>query len=612
MIGVHGFVRYASPNPAEALNAMIGRMREPSPDASVLGPMHGIAAVGGASTTALHRSGTQCVALSGHPYWEAGGSRDTEVRGVASRFAEAYATRGETALACLHGDFAIALVDPARDVALLAVDRMSVQNIVYAELGGGLAFGPTCDALARLPGATPEVDPQQVFNYLYFHMVPGPATIYRGWRRVPPGHFVQYASGRITVGPHWTPGFAADAGRDLASFKRDFRAALEDAVRTAADAKACGAFLSGGTDSSTISGLLGAVTRQPARTFSIGFDAAGYDEMEFARTAARHFGTEQHEYYVTPADVVETLPRMVEAYDQPFGNASAVPTYHCARLAREHGVERILGGDGGDELYGGNARYARQRVFARYDALPAGLRRAIVEPLARRLPMTDSVALLRKARSYVEQASQPMPERYESYNLLERLGLATVLTPDFLRVVDTGAPRRHMRELWDATPGDALINRMLALDFRLTLADNDLPKVTRMCALAGIDVAFPMLHDPVIDLSLALPADYKLRGTTLRWFFKESLKDFLPNKIITKEKHGFGLPVGAWLRSHPPLRALASDALASLRQREIVRGDFIDRLMHRQLDEHPGYYGVMVWILTALELWFRRGTRSSD
>jgi asparagine synthase (glutamine-hydrolysing) len=203
-----------------------------------------------------------------------------------------------------------------------------------------------------------------------------------------------------------------------------------------------------------------------------------------------------------------------------------------------------------------------------------------------------------------------MPERYESYNLLERLGLATVFTPDFLHSVDPLVPHGHMRSLWQSTPDDALINRMLALDFHLTLADNDLPKVTRMCELAGIDVAFPMLHDPVIDVSMGLPADYKLRGTTLRWFFKESLKDFLPAKIITKAKHGFGLPVGAWLQSHAPLRELASDALAGLRGRHIVRPDFLDRLVNHHLDEHPGYYGVMVWILMVLELWFRRDNRA--
>jgi asparagine synthase (glutamine-hydrolysing) len=147
---------------------------------------------------------------------------------------------------------------------------------------------------------------------------------------------------------------------------------------------------------------------------------------------------------------------------------------------------------------------------------------------------------------------------------------------------------------------------MLALDFKFTLADNDLPKVTRMCELAGVDVAFPMLDDDVIDFAARLAPAQKLKGAQLRHFFKEALKDFLPAEIIAKEKHGFGLPVGVWLQRHSGLRAMAGDHLLALRRRNIIRGDFIDRLLDEHLSSHPGYYGTMVWILLMLELWFER------
>ena len=379
-------------------------------------------------------------------------------------------------------------------------------------------------------------------------------------------------------------------------------------MRSYATPRNCGAFLSGGTDSSTISGLLGAVTGSPAQTFSIGFDAEGFDEMHYARIAAAHFGTAQHEYYVTPDDVVDAIPRIAAIYDQPFGNASAIPTYYCARLARSHGITRILGGDGGDELFGGNARYARQYQFARYERAPAILRKGVLEPLLRHLPFVDQVALLRKARSYIAQASMPMPERYESYNLLERLGAENVLTPEFLGAIDRAGPIGHMRDVYQAADAGTLINRMLALDFQFTMADNDLPKVTRMCELAGIDVAFPMLDDDLMDFSLTLAPSLKLRGTQLRYFFKRALSDFLPHEIITKEKHGFGLPVGAWLQDHAGLRTLAGDAMLTLRGRGIVRPEFIDQLVDQHLATHAGYYGTMVWILMMLEFWFQRHT----
>ena len=605
MMGVFGLVGVALDAPGATLAAMSGGSPNAPPGGIVAGPGYALGATGVERTAVVIERGPRVLALHGHPYWTGNGTRVTAIDAVAAHALAALAARGADALSSLHGDYALALVEPTRAYALLAVDRMSVRNIVYSPAHGGLAFAASCDALARVPGLTRDVDPQRVFDYLYFHMVPGPATVFRGWRRVPGGHLAEFVDGRVEVRPHWQPVFAESQRTDFNTLKGQFRDALEDGVRTAADGIPCGAFLSGGTDSSTIAGLLGRTSQEPARTFSIGFAVGGYDEMAFARTAARHFGTAQHEYYVTADDVVSAVPRVADAYDQPFGNASAIPTYYCARLARDNGVARLLGGDGGDELFGGNARYARQQVFARYERLPESLRR-VVEPIARSLPFTEHVPLLRKTRSYVMQAATPMPDRYDSYNLLERLGVASVLAPDFLAAVDLDSPRRRLREAWSAAQAGSLINRMLALDFQFTLADSDLPKVTRMCELAGIDVTFPMLHDSIIDFSLALPPELKLRGTTLRWFFKRALADFLPAEIIAKEKHGFGLPVGAWLQSHAPLRELANDSLTDLRARAIVRSDFLDRLIDRHLDEHPAYFGTMVWILMMLELWFRR------
>ena len=168
-----------------------------------------------------------------------------------------------------------------------------------------------------------------------------------------------------------------------------------------------------------------------AATYSIGFDAQGYDEMEFARIAARHFKTEHHEYYVTPADLVRHIPAVAAYYDQPFGNSSALPAYCCAKLAHDDGVTKLLAGDGGDELFGGNTRYAKQKVFGWYESIPAALRRAILEPTSSNSMITRT-PLIRKAASYVNQAKVPMPDRMMTYNLLFRLGVNEVLTKQML------------------------------------------------------------------------------------------------------------------------------------------------------------------------------------
>jgi asparagine synthase (glutamine-hydrolysing) len=354
-----------------------------------------------------------------------------------------------------------------------------------------------------------------------------------------------------------------------------------------------------------VAGLIGQVAGLPAASYSIGFEAEGYDEMAYARIAARHFKTEHHEYYVTPDDLVRSLAEVAGFYDQPFGNSSALPAYYCARLAKADGVTRMLAGDGGDELFGGNSRYAMQRVFGWYSQLPGGLRRTVMDPLFS-LRAARHVPLLRKGASYIRQANTPMPDRLQNYNLLLRLGVAEVLAPAFLSRVSQHAPLDAQRSVWAATADAAEINCMLAYDWRFTLAESDLPKVCGSTQLAGVTVGFPFLDQALVDFSLRLPATYKLKGLKLRWFFKEALRGFLPDEIIAKKKKGFGLPFGVWANRHEGLKRLAVDSLRSFAGRGIVRPDFIDTLLNTHLPAHPGYYGEMVWILMMMEQWLQR------
>ena len=268
-----------------------------------------------------------------------------------------------------------------------------------------------------------ELDPQALYDYLYFHMIPAPRTVFKDIFRLPAGHYALFENGQLTVAPWWKPHFNEDRRAPFDELKAEFRQILLDAVTDRLDDGTTGCFLSGGTDSSTVAGLLREVTGQPARAFSIGFEAAGYDEMEYARLAARHFGAEHHEYYVTPDDLVRSIPEVAASYDQPFGNSSVVPAFYCAKAAREAGITRILAGDGGDELFGGNTRYAKQRVFGAYEQIPGILRRGLLEPLLTGIALPGKIPGIKKAVSYVEQASVPMPDRMQMYNLLGRLGL---------------------------------------------------------------------------------------------------------------------------------------------------------------------------------------------
>jgi asparagine synthase (glutamine-hydrolysing) len=434
-------------------------------------------------------------------------------------------------------------------------------------------------------------------------MIPGPRTIYREIERLLPGQYLMFRDGKTSTHWYWQAHFEENHKRPFTELKEDFLTVLRKSVRTAADGVDAGAFLSGGTDSSTIAGFLGEVTGEPARTYSIGFEAKGYDEMEYARIAARHFGTRHHEYYVTPEDVVSAIPRIAAVHDQPFGNSSAVPTYYCAKLAKEDGVETMLGGDGGDELFGGNTRYAKQRLYSLYSDLPHAVRKAMIEPALFALP--GSLEIFAKLQRYIRNASQEMPARYDNYNLVERLGATDIFTPEFLQTVDPARPRLQMAEAYQAAHAETLINRMLALDLRYTLADNDLPKVSRACELAGVKVRYPMLDDDLVAFSARLAPELKLKGTRLRYFFKQALRDFLPGEILGKTKHGFGLPFGPWLQTHKPLAQIALDSLSDLKARKIVRPQFIDELTSKHVQRHAGYFGTLVWVLMMLEQWFK-------
>ena len=256
-----------------------------------------------------------------------------------SRWQAAFERHGAQAPAQVGGDFAVGLRLPDGRV-FLAVDRFAVHSLCYRVVGNQIRFAARADALVD---ADTPIDPQAIFDYLYFHVIPSPRTIFKGIHRLPPGHCAEFKDGTLKITLYWTPAFAPATGAvSFEALRDEFRGVLESAVRQQLDGSKPACFLSGGTDSSTVAGMVTKVAGRPAATYSIGFDAQGYDEMAYARIAARHFGTDHHEYYVTPEDLVRDIPTVAAHYDQPFGNSSAVPAFCCARVAREDGVTRLL------------------------------------------------------------------------------------------------------------------------------------------------------------------------------------------------------------------------------------------------------------------------------
>jgi asparagine synthase (glutamine-hydrolysing) len=564
----------------------------------------------GGLQTVSHREGAIHLAAVGRlRLRDAELARLAQTAGMGTALARAFERHGTRLPEQVAGEYALVAWDSARRTGVAAVDRFATYPLFWAERDGRVAFATDPAEVAGLLGFACDAEPAAIHAYLYFHVVPAPLSIVRGVQRLDVGQAMLVERGASRLVAHWTPRFVEDAPFDFASEREAFRAALRAGVEECAAGvprERLGCFLSGGTDSSTISGLATQAYGAPARTFSIGFDVSGYDERHWSRIAARHFGTDHTEHVMTPEEAEAAIDTIAQAYEQPFGNSSALPTLVCSRIAREAGVSRLLGGDGGDELYGGNERYATQWLFSLYERLPQGVRRGLMEPLLFG-PLRDvQLWPVRKARGYVEQARVPLPERLGSkYNLLNRFGAASVLTPAVLDGCAGFEPTALEREVWSRCDARAQINRLLAYDFKFTLGDSDLPKVTRMCHAAGAEIAFPMLADAIVDHSLRLAPGQKLRRTRLRHFFKEALRGFLPDEIIEKPKHGFGMPFGDWVLSQPRLAARARDALASLAERGLVQPAFLGQVGEALRSGHAGYFGTMFWVLMILELWLR-------
>ena len=547
-------------------------------------------------------------AMSGNFRWtEPGLKMHASDQGNASALIKGYEEFGPDVSSRIAGSFNAAVVARSGEEAFVATDRIGVNPVAYAQVDDCLVFGPDAAALSGYPGFDRGIDPQAFFDFVYFHFVPAPNSVYSCVRRLRPGQYLQGKRGVITTDRYWKIDYrGANDGGQFSESRDELRNLVRQAVRDAASTSEVGAFLSGGVDSSTITGVMSEVFEDTTRAYSIGFDVENYDELAYARLAAKHFGVEHREYMVTPDDIVSAVPEIARTFAEPFGNSSAIPTYFCARMAREDGIELLLGGDGGDELFGGNERYAKQKLFALYGRIPKMARERILEPLLLSTSISKHVAPLRKISRYIEQAKIPMPDRSQTYNFLNHFDAERIFEPEFLHRISRDHPLRLLTEEYQSVSADSIVNKMLGLDMKFVLADNDLVKVNGGCRLAGVDVAYPLLTDELLEFSARLAPRLKVRGQTLRYFFKEAYRGYLPDETLSKSKHGFGLPFGEWAVSHAGLRGFVRENLENLKSRRVIRPDFVDDLIEHYLPEHPQYYGSIVWLLLMLEQWHQQ------
>jgi asparagine synthase (glutamine-hydrolysing) len=505
-----------------------------------------------------------------------------------------YEEHGGRAVEHLRGMFAFALWDERRRRLLVARDRIGIKPLYYAETRGRLAFASEVKALLQLDIA-PRLNWGSLGHLLTFLTTPRTESIVEGVHKLEPGHLLwASAEGGVRRERYWELPPAAEKPVGEEEAAEGLREVLAESVRLHMISDVpLGAFLSGGVDSSAVVALMAGASPDPVRTFTIGFTDADYSEVEPARVVAQRYHTRHRELCLEP-DALDVVEDLAWYLDEPFGDASAIPTYMVSRLAAED-VKVVLSGDGGDELFGGYDKYVVEARERRRDRLPAAARRAL-GALAAVAPEDM------RGRRWLRHLSLSGPRRYlDAWSFFSPAELTRLLRPEVHARVAEADPWRDALAFLDHAD-DHWLTALQRLDLRTYLPLDVLTKVDRMSMAHSLEARVPLLDHKVVEYAFSLPADLKLRPGATKYVFKRAMRGLLPDAILDRPKHGFAVPLRGWFRG----TSFLSDLLLSerCRQRGLLDPEAVRRLIQRHEQGRP--LDFQLWTLASLELWARR------
>lgn len=515
----------------------------------------------------------------------------------------AYAAWGVDAIRRLNGIFAFAIWDKVANQLILARDHLGIKPLLYHHDDDGLRFASEMKALLAHSAVRREIDHEALCDYLTLGYVLAPKTIVRGIRKLPPAHYLVAGADGVSIHNYWDlAGFVERSGSQRQSDKQYFEQFEELLQRTVSEQMISdvplGAFLSGGLDSSTVSYYAAARTSDRLKTFSIGFEEAGFSELDYAQQVATQLDTDHRQQVVSPVSLDE-LSRLVWFYDEPLGDTSIIPTFFLSRLAREQ-VTVSLSGDGGDELLAGYDTYLADRLQAVYARMPGWIHRHVVAPAAGLIPSTyDKVSLDFKIKQFVAHAHASPEESHFGWRMMfdDQSAHDLMNRGQSNGYLPINGYLAHYQEVPHASP----LNRSQYVDIKTWLVDDILLKVDRASMACGLEVRVPFLSPRLVEFAMSLPDHLKLNGLTRKFILKQVMKKALPPTIINRKKSGFNAPISAWMRG--PLRRDLEDLFAGRASSLVDLGHPGFKQIWAQHVSGQSDHGFKLWALLSLVLW---------
>jgi asparagine synthase (glutamine-hydrolysing) len=518
-----------------------------------------------------------------------------------------YEEYGQRCVEYLRGMFAFAIWDQQRAELFIARDRLGVKPLYYAHTeDGSLYFGSEIKVLLEASAVKPEINYQVLPDYLANHAPSGEQTLYRGIKRLLPGHTLVWRDGKVVVNEYWDLRFGSDDDRRSdREYVDEWTELFEESIRLRLMADVpLGMFLSGGIDSSAIAAVMSRMVSEPIKTFSVGFAEREANELEYSRTVARAFKTDHHEVIVTPQQFFSALPNLVWHEDEPIAHPSSVPLFFVSKLAAQH-VKVVLTGEGSDEMLGGYARYRKTllniSLGQSYNKFVPGTVRSALRRLIQDLPYS---ALNQKlTRSFLTLTPDIETIYFDNFAVFPRATQSQLMTSETKERVDSFQPYSIVSEVIAKCDADSLLNKLLYADTKTYLHEL-LMKQDQMSMAASIESRVPFLDHKLVEFTARLPERMKIRGGITKYILRESMKGILPDSILTRPKMGFPVPVGAWFRG--PFKNVIDEYVLSDRalQRRIFDPTFVRSLVkrHNAGEDHSE----RLWSLVNLEIWQRQ------